>query len=258
MPKLIITADDCGLSEANNRHVLDLHAGGYLTAASVLTNFPAHCDAFARFDEFPALDVGVHLNLSDGFPVCREQGPHRAFLRRDGRFRDKYSLFMRASFLDKSALAWARRELDAQMQRGVEADARLRHISTHHHFQMMKPLRRIVHDLAVTYGVDWVRGHSFFAAVTSRNFLMRPQRQGSRSFAMPDYMTAIQSHMTGSLEEYCAQIARLDGTIELVAHPGPAHDPAFPADMSYGAAPRYGETQRLIAVVDRLRSLGVV
>lgn len=258
MPKLIITADDCGLSPAINQTVHDLHLRGYISAASVMTNFPAHVHALELFRDCPDLDTGVHLNLTDGIPAA-QFGPHHSHLLRDDRrFRDKFSLYLRGLFFNKDAIRWIRNELDLQMRRCHDAGIEPRHITTHHHFHTLPVLREIVQELAAVYQVEWLRGHEFRATVTPRQFLLRRQRQSQRySFAMPDYMTGIQGWMKRPPSEFAMRVASLDGTVEIVAHPAPARDPDFPVDVEYGTEPRNAETQYLIRAVDALRALGV-
>ena len=106
--------------------------------------------------------------------------------------------------------------------------------------------------------VGWVRAHDFRANVSPHNFFLRRQRQMENgAFTMPDYMTAVQANMKLSVADFCARIARLSGTIEIVVHPAPRHDPDFPADWHYGITPRRAETQFLIQAVDRLRDMGI-
>ena len=259
MPRLIITADDCGLSEAINETTYDLYQRGYITAASVMTNFPAHEHALALFRQSPDLDLGVHLTLTDGYPAG-SRGPHHARLLRDDRsFRNKFSLYLRSHFFSADTVAWIRHELDAQLRCVTDAGLHLRHITSHHHFHAVPILRRIVHELAAEYAVDWVRGHDFRASLSPHNPFLRPQRkQQGYAFVMPDYVTAIQASMSLPVEEFCARIARLEGTVEIVVHPAPAVDPGFPASMDYGPAPRHAELQYLIKAVDRLRGLGLL
>lgn len=257
MPKLIITADDCGLTRSINQTTHDLHQQGYVSAASVMTNYPAHQDALALFRACPDLDLGIHLSLTDGHPVNEDDEHHPHLLNEDFSFRSNLSLYLRSHFFSASAVRWIGNELDAQLRRFTEAGIQPRHISTHHHFHSIPLLRRIVHELAVKYAVDWVRAHDFRASVSPHNVFLRPQRKrGRQPFAMPDYITAIQPSMKRPVAEFCARIARLSGTVEIVVHPAPRQDPDFPADWHYGTAPRHAETQFLIQAVDRLRELG--
>ncbi len=259
MPKLIITADDCGLSEANNRYVLDLHERGYLTAASVLTNYPAHKNALALFRNCPALDLGVHLNLTDGLPATQFAPPHAHLLRSDRRFRNKFSLYLRGLFFNKDAIRWIRNELDLQMRRCLDFGIQPQHITTHHHFHSLPILREIVHELAAVYRVRWVRGHDFRAMLTPNAILLRRQRgTGRYHFSMPDYITGVQGWLMRDPAEMARQIAQLDGTIEIVVHPAPAEtDADFPNEITYGPAPRFAEAQYLLHVIGQLRALGL-
>lgn len=258
MPKLIITADDCGLSEGINQTVYDLHKQGYITAASVMTNFPAHSDALELYGGCPDLDLGIHLSLTDGHPVTAHGGHHPHLLNEDFSFRSNMSLYIRSHFFRSDTIAWIRQELDAQLRRFTDAGIQPQHISTHHHFHAIPLLRRIVHELAEEYGVDWVRAHDFRASVSAHNFFLRRQRPlSAANFTMPDYISAIQACMSLSIDDFCARIARLTGAVEIIAHPSPARDPDFPADMHYGPPQRYAETQYLITAIDRLRELGI-
>ena len=259
MPQLIITADDCGLTEAINREAGELHKRGYISAASVMTNYPAYEHALALFRAHPNLDLGIHLSLTDGHPVSGDTEPHPHLLAEDFSFRSNLSLYLRSHFFSAGAAAWIRNELDAQMRRFNQAGLVPQHISTHHHFHSIPLLRRIVHDLAQEHGVSWVRAHDLRANVSPHNFWLRRQRQPeNRAFDMPEYVLAIQACMKLSVADFCARIARLGGTIEIVVHPAPRHDPDFPADWHYGIAPRRAETQFLIQAVDRLHDLGIM
>ncbi len=258
MLKLIITADDCGLTEGINQTVYDLHQRGYITAASVMTNFPAHASALERFRACPDLDLGIHLSLTDGHPVTAFDDHHPHLLNEDFSFRSNLSLYIRSHFFSAVAVDWIRNELDAQLRRFSDLGIRPDHISTHHHFHAIPLLRRIVHELAERYAVKWVRSHDFRASVSSHNFFLRCQRKLPHDrFVMPDYVSAIQACMSLSIDDYCARIARLTGTVEIIVHPSPARDPDFPSDMHYGPAQRYAETQYLIRAIDRLRELGI-
>ena len=258
MPELIITADDCGLTEAINQLTYELHLQGYISAASVMTNYPAHQHALALFRTCSELDLGIHLSLTDGHPVNEDDGHHPHLLNEDFSFRSNLSLYLRSHFFSAGAVRWIRNELDAQLRRFTDAGIQPRHISTHHHFHSIPLLRGIVHELAAEYGVDWVRAHDFRAHVSRHNIFLRRQQQGAPyAFGMPDYITAIQPSLSRPVDEFCARIARLDGTVEIVVHPAPPQDPDFPADWHYDTTPRQAETQFLIQAVDRLREMGV-
>src|ERR1700728_4968394 len=67
--RLIITADDFGLSEPVNAAIEEAHRRGILTATSLMVGAAAVADAVARARRLPNLRVGLHVVLTDGRPV---------------------------------------------------------------------------------------------------------------------------------------------------------------------------------------------
>lgn len=83
--RLIVTADDFGLSVPVNEAVERAHCEGVLSAASLMIGAPAVEDAVERARKLPSLGVGLHLTLLDGRPVLPpDQIP--GLLGPDGRF----------------------------------------------------------------------------------------------------------------------------------------------------------------------------
>src|SRR3954447_18573752 len=68
-PKLIINADDFGLTPGINRAVIELHRANVLTSATLMASGPAFDDAVGLAQSHPALGVGCHIVLTDGAPV---------------------------------------------------------------------------------------------------------------------------------------------------------------------------------------------
>jgi predicted glycoside hydrolase/deacetylase ChbG (UPF0249 family) len=71
MKKLIVTADDFGLTEKINQGILEAHRRGIVTSASLMANGSAFDDAVARLKEAPRLGIGAHLNLTEGASLSR-------------------------------------------------------------------------------------------------------------------------------------------------------------------------------------------
>ena len=66
MRRLIVSADDFGLSVAVNEGIERAHREGVLTAASLMVAGPAAADAVARARANPGLRVGLHLVAVEG------------------------------------------------------------------------------------------------------------------------------------------------------------------------------------------------
>ncbi len=75
MKRVILTADDFGLSEAVNEAVERAHRDGVLTSASLMVAGPAAADAVRRARRLPALRVGLHLVVVEGPAVLPRQIP---------------------------------------------------------------------------------------------------------------------------------------------------------------------------------------
>src|ERR1041384_7121522 len=68
MKRLIVTADDFGMSPGFNRGIVEAHRNGILTSASLLVNRPASEEAAATVRDHPALSVALHLELDPADP----------------------------------------------------------------------------------------------------------------------------------------------------------------------------------------------
>ncbi len=68
-PRVIVNADDFGLSRGICGAVLAAHEDGILTSVSLMANQPASEYAIELLRQMPHLGVGVHLNLTAGMPV---------------------------------------------------------------------------------------------------------------------------------------------------------------------------------------------
>jgi len=71
--RLIINADDYGLSRGITEGILLTHRKGLLTSASLMVNQPATEYAVRKAPEAPQLGIGIHLNLTEGKPVLPKE-----------------------------------------------------------------------------------------------------------------------------------------------------------------------------------------
>ena len=64
MKKLIMNADDFGLSEAVNYGILKGFQDGILTSTTIMANMPGFDHAVEMAKQHPEMHIGVHLNLT--------------------------------------------------------------------------------------------------------------------------------------------------------------------------------------------------
>jgi predicted glycoside hydrolase/deacetylase ChbG (UPF0249 family) len=144
--KLIINADDFGLTQEVNDAIIDVFENGSLTSATLMVNMPGTEHAAKRAAQFPRLGVGLHYNLTEGRPVSNEKndcltGP-------DGDFFSRNMLLARLALhkVKPSDLRW---ELNAQFERILRLGIQPTHIDSHQHIHLHPTVFRVIREFAV-------------------------------------------------------------------------------------------------------------
>lgn len=157
MTRLIVNADDFGLTSGVNRAIVELHRSGVLTSATLMARAAATEEAVEAAKTTPMLGVGCHVVLVDGEPV---QPPARIPTLADaatGRLRPTLGTFLKALYrgkIDPSDIeSEARAQIESLQARGV----RLTHIDTHKHTHMFPRVLRPVLRAARSCGIRAVR-----------------------------------------------------------------------------------------------------
>jgi chitin disaccharide deacetylase len=159
--RLIVNADDFGLTSGVNRAIVELHQSGVLTSTTLMARAAATNEAIEIASSTPSLGVGCHVVLVDGEPVL--SGIHNIpnvadpaygrFERTLGRFLN--TIYSKGTFrkVDYQIEIEARAQIQLLQQRGV----RLTHIDTHKHTHMFPRVLRPVLRAARTCGIRVVR-----------------------------------------------------------------------------------------------------
>lgn len=145
--RLIVHADDFGLSERVNEGIIQAHCDGVLTSASLIASGAAFEHAVSLLRSTPGLDFGVHLTLVGENPISkRDVIP--TLLGGDGCFHSHSGAFMKRYFAGAIALDEIRRELDAQIGKVIARGVTVTHLDGHQHLHMVPGIRRVVGELA--------------------------------------------------------------------------------------------------------------
>ena len=154
MGRLIINADDFGLTGGVNRAVIELHRAGVLTSASLMARAGATNEAIELACATPTLGVGCHVVLVDGEPVL---SPSTLVEARTGRFHSTLSTFLGPLFLGRIRASEIVAETAAQIALLQSRGVKLTHIDTHKHTHMFPSVLRPVLRAAKAAGIRAVR-----------------------------------------------------------------------------------------------------
>jgi hypothetical protein len=246
--RLMITCDDAALSQGIDQSAAQLYQQGMVSSASLMTNFPQVEDAFTHYANYPSLELGVHLNLSDGKPLT-DIARHSELVRGSGKFHNRFLLFAYAAFPSDKLLAIMREEMVAQIEVFMQAGLQPAHLTTHCHFHVFPSVRNLIYELAETYEVQWVRNSNFRMSVVPFNPILTLESNGNgngkpipRDFFLPDYLVSLQHWLDHPPSQLLTDLLRLEGTVELVLHPSIQQDDSYPTDVRYMPDERYKET----------------
>jgi len=237
LKRLIVNADDFGLSPEVNSGVIRAHRDGILGSASLMVAENAAKDAGELARQNPALDVGLHAVVCRGRSIL--DATHlRGAVDSSGHFIENPVMAGMRYFFDSSMRAKMTDELRAQIERHLELVGNLNHIDGHLNFHVHPLFADILIDLAVEYKVPCIRlpresvmttlrlrrDHAPLKLVEAAIFrtLSRRTRRMMTERGLRSTDSLFGLHQSGHLDEdyIVGVIDKLrDGTTELYFHP---------------------------------------
>ena len=171
MGRLILNADDFGLTAGVNRAIVELHRAGRLTSATLMARAAATEEAIELARTTPTLGVGCHVVLVDGEPqlAARELSilhepstlpstlPPALIDPRTGRFHPTLGAFLARLLTGRICFREIEAEAAAQIALLQSKGLRLTHIDTHKHTHMFPAVLRPVLRAARAAGIRAVR-----------------------------------------------------------------------------------------------------
>lgn len=216
--RVVMIADDLGLSEEVNRAILHAHQDGALTGAALMMGQPGTGHAVELARRTPSLEVGWHLHLNDSKPLTRDAWPWGRSPARAGF----------AIGLSPAARRLVRAEIAAQWRAYRATGLPCRFVNAHHHLHVHPFVRRtLLQVLPAGFSgwLRWGRVRFFPPRRTSIGYrllnglILAPQR---RRLDLAASTTLWGLDRTGAMD--AGDVARLlptlpDGLHELVFHP---------------------------------------
>lgn len=238
--RLIINADDFGLTQGVNRAIVAAHRSGVVTSSTLMANGQAFDDAVERAKSVSRLGIGCHVVLVDGVPVRGGQTQTLADKKfPDGRFYQSLNSFAVRLVGGRINADDIEAEATAQIRKLQAAGVAVSHLDTHKHThifpQVLRPLLRAARACGVPavrnpfgpvrfsvlakYPSLWKR----YGQVTVLNRLGGRFRKSVAEAGMHTTDGTVGIVATGAMDHYLfANIVESlpEGTWELVCHPG--------------------------------------
>jgi predicted glycoside hydrolase/deacetylase ChbG (UPF0249 family) len=209
--RLIINADDFGLTRGVNRAIAELHQAKALTSATLMATGAAFDDAVALAHANPALGVGCHVTLTDGIPVSSPQSIP-TLLGPDGKnFRPSLSNFVQMLLRGKISEEEIEREALAQVEKLQRAGIHVTHLDTHKHTHLFPAVTRPLLRVAERCSIGAIRNpfeRPWSLALGHGNRLRRFQVK---------LLGNLQTRFERQLQVRDARVLTTDGTIGISA-----------------------------------------
>ncbi len=162
MRRLIVNADDFGLTAGVNRAIAEAHQRGIVTSTTLMANSQAFTGAVETAKSFAVgdpLSVGCHVVLLDGEPLSPPEKVATLLESPDAsrRFRESLNDFVIASFRHKLNPDEIEAEASLQIGRLQAAGIEPSHFDTHKHAHMFPAVLRPLLRAARSRGLKAVR-----------------------------------------------------------------------------------------------------
>jgi chitin disaccharide deacetylase len=235
--RLIVNADDFGLTSGVNRGIIEAHERGIVTSATLMARGAKLQEAVDLASRTPQLSVGCHVLLVDASPVLELQRVSTLATGNSGepRFRDSLVSFAGLAIAGRLDEEQIEAEITAQIRKLQTAGIDVSHLDSHKHTHMFPAVFRPLLRAAKMCGVAAVRNPFeplLFAG--TKNWKRRFQLGILRSFRATFRKALKESGVitpngcvgivaTGGLtvDTFRELIENLpEGTWEFVSHPG--------------------------------------
>ena len=242
LKRVIVTADDFGISTPVNEAIEDAYRHGILTTTCLMVGAPAAEDAVRRAKQIPQMGVGLHIVIVCGRPILpASQVPDLV----DALGRFDTNLFragVRYFFLPHVRRQLAR-EIRAQFEAFAKTGLSLDHVNAHNHLHIHPTVFSMVLRIGKDYGLRAIRipfeppppqGKVSVAEHFVGMWISLMRRRAARyEIRVNDRMYGLRDTGRMNLERLKPILESLpDGVSEVVCHPATRRGPEI-EDAAY-------------------------
>jgi|ERR1022692_669353 predicted glycoside hydrolase/deacetylase ChbG (UPF0249 family) len=218
--RIIVNADDLGISEPVNEAIFQGMQRGVITSATMLSNGPAIRAAVQNLHMFPECSFGVHLNLTEFGPLFSGSNTDLADILDKNRCFNGNSI--REVTIGVGMLRAIFREWCSQIENVIRLGVEPSHLDAHHHVHTIPQLLPVLAALGRRYKINKAR--------ISKNMYDDSERPGQLLLAKKRlFNLALRAigfrttHIFTDLRTFiklCAVRPPGPSSVELMTHPG--------------------------------------
>lgn len=200
MKRLIINADDFGLTHGVNRAIVECHQHGIVTSATLMANSGAFDDAVALAKQNPGLSVGCHVTLLDSRPLLPASQVES--LLKDGQeFYRTVTEFAPRALVGRFRPDEIASEATAQFRRIQQSGIVISHFDTHKHAHMFPSVLEPLLQAAKACGIPAVRNPFEPASATAFSKVLGDRKLFVR-WAEVNVLRTLRSSFTRLVRKY--------------------------------------------------------
>ena len=253
--KIIVHADDIGVSRKGAEKILEACDAKILSSVSIMPNGPAFEYSVQQLKKRPNLRLSVHLNLLEGKPVSAA-GDVGCLVDENGRFYHSFQgLWMKYGLShssDRSTLKQqVKKEMRAQIQKVIEhlGNDTAVNIDSHNHYHIIPFVFEALLELSEKFDIkyvripeekffwylaDWRSASRYMSANVIKHHLLNTLSRGYKRrlnqlrISYPEYFIGVlfSGHMSRKVVEAAVRslhrAPKKDGIVEILFHPGRA------------------------------------
>jgi len=216
MSNLIINADDFGISKAVNYAIMAAMDSTICTDTTLLANFDESENAANLAISMNRTDrVGIHLNLTEGFPLSLKIRNEPRFCNQEGYFHNKK--LKRIALLSKSEKIAVQEELTSQIRLCRKFGIPISHADSHNHIHEEPGLGLLIMDILKNENIPYLRLTNNIGETSFVNRIYRSTYNlvlGFKRLTVTEYFGSITN-----LNNYAKMIDE-NSVVELMIHPG--------------------------------------
>lgn len=157
--KIIINADDCGMSKVVNSHIEQVITKGKITSTTIMANmadFDGAVNLYKKYKDI--ISFGWHINLTEGEPLIYSQIllDKGFYVEKDGHIEMNGKSFWRKWITSEMQTA-VREELLTQYTKLKDNGVNISHVDSHHHIHTSLPMLFVIPSLLKEIGINKVR-----------------------------------------------------------------------------------------------------